>query len=140
MCNQEWQRLFPRAGVKHLVAPTSDHAPIILDTHMDQSVRARPFRFEAMWTRDDSSFGIVGKAWQGMVEGSHCFKLARKIQQTRFNLQVWNRNQFGLAKTKIREIEARIKEVQDRAPTKENLELEVALYLQLDEWMEKGGP
>ena len=92
VCNQEWQRLFPRAGVKHLVAPTSDHAPIILDTHMDQSVRARPFRFEAMWTRDDSSFGIVEKAWQGLVEGSHCFKLARKIQQTRFNLQVWNRN------------------------------------------------
>ena len=89
-----------------------------------------------MWTKDDSSFGIVGKAWQGMVEGSHCFKLAREIQQTRFNLQVWNRNQFGFAKTKIREIEARIKEVQDRAPTKENLELEAALYLQLDEWME----
>nr|POE69485.1 hypothetical protein CFP56_40617 [Quercus suber] len=100
---------------------------------MDQSVRARPFRFEAMWTRDDSSFGIVEKAWQGLVEGSHCFKLARKIQQTRFDLQVWNSNQFGFAKTRIRELEARIKEVQDRAPTKENLELEAALYLQLDE-------
>ena len=71
-----------------------------------------------------------------MVVGSHCFKLARKIQQTRFNLQDWNRNQFGFAKTKIREIEARIKEVQDQALTKENLELEAALYLQLDEWME----
>ena len=136
VCNQEWQCLFPKAGVKHVVAPASDHAPIILDTLMDQLVRARPFRFEAMWTRDDSSFGIVEKAWQGMVVGSHCFKLARKIQQTRFNLQDWNRNQFGFAKTKIREIEARIKEVQDRAPTKENLELEAALYLQLDEWME----
>ena len=137
VCNQEWQCLFPKAGVKHVVAPASDHAPIILDTLMDQLVRARPFRFEAMWTRDDSSFGIVEKAWQGMVEGSHCFKLAKKIQQTRFNLQVWNRNQFGFAKTKIREIEARIREVQDRAPTKGNLELEAALYLQLDEWMER---
>ena len=35
VCNQEWQCLFPKAGVKHLVAPASDHAPIILDTHMD---------------------------------------------------------------------------------------------------------
>nr|POF00550.1 putative ribonuclease h protein [Quercus suber] len=92
VCNQEWLCLFPKAGVKHLVAPSSDHAPIILDTHMDQSVRARPFRFEAMWTRDDSSAGIVEKAWQGVVEGSQCFKLARKIQQTRIDLQVWNRN------------------------------------------------
>ena len=49
---------------------------------------------------------------------------------------VWNRNQFGYDKTKIKEIEARIKEVQDRALTKENLELEAALYLELNEWLE----
>ena len=59
-----------------------------------------------------------------------------KIQQTREDLMVWNRNQFGYDKTKIKEIEARIKEVQDRAPTKENLELEAALYLELNEWLE----
>ncbi|KAL0001351.1 hypothetical protein SO802_015132 [Lithocarpus litseifolius] len=128
VCNQEWQCLFPKAGVKHLIAPASDHAPILLDTHLDHLVRAKPFRFEAMWTSDDSSIGIVEKAWQCNVEGSQCFKLARKIQQTRQDLKVWNRTQFGFAKTKIREIEARIKEVQDRAPTKENLELE-AVYI-----------
>ena len=96
-------------------------------------MRAKPFRFEAMWTRDDSSTGIVEEVWQSIVEGSQCFKLARKIQQTRQDLKVWTRIQFGYAKTKIREIEARIKEVQDRAPTKENLELEATLYLELDE-------
>nr|POE89502.1 hypothetical protein CFP56_43297 [Quercus suber] len=57
-------RYLGEAGVKHLATPTSDHAPVILDTHMDQSARARLFRFEAMWTRDDSSSGIVEKAWQ----------------------------------------------------------------------------
>ena len=56
-----------------------------------------------------------------------------KIQQTRQDLKVRTRTQFGYAKTKIREIEARTKEVQDRAPTKENLELEATLYLELDE-------
>ena len=129
MCNQEWQCLFLKARVKHLVAPASIHAPNILDTHMDQLMRAKPFRFEAMWTKDDSSTRIVEKAWQGIVEGSHCFKLARRIQQTKHDLKVWNMNQFFYAKTKSREIEVRIKEVQDRAPTKENLELEAALYL-----------
>ena len=96
-------------------------------------MRAKPFRFEAMWTSDDSSTRIVEEVWQSIVEGSQCFKLARKIQQTRQDLKVWNRTQFGYTKTKIREIEARIKEVQDRAPTKENLELEATLYLELDE-------
>ena len=136
MCNQEWRCLFPKAGVKNLIAYASNHALIILDTHLDWFVRAKPFRFEAMWTRDESSSGIVQKAWQGNVEGSQCFKLAMKIQQTREDLMVWNRNQFGYDKTKIKEIEARIKEVQDRAPTKENLELEAALYLELNEWLE----
>uniref|UniRef100_A0A7N2MCG6 Uncharacterized protein n=1 Tax=Quercus lobata TaxID=97700 RepID=A0A7N2MCG6_QUELO len=137
VCNQEWQCLFPKARVKHLIASTSNHAPIILDTHLDWFVRAKPFRFEAMWARDESSFGIVEKAWQGNVEGSQCFKLAREIQQTSEDLMVWNRNQFGYAKTKIKETEARIKEVQERAPTKENLELEATLYLELDEWLER---
>lgn len=79
VCNQEWQCLFPKFGVKYLIASASDYAPIILDTHLDQLVRAKPFRFEAMWTRDDSSTGIVEKVWQSIVEGSQCFKLARKI-------------------------------------------------------------
>ena len=50
---------------------------------------------------------------------------------------VWNRNQFGYAKTKIKETEVGIKEVRDKAPTKENLELEATLYLELDEWLER---
>ena len=79
VCNHEWQCLSPKAGVKHLIASASNHAPIILDIHLDQLVRAKPFRFEAMWTRDDSSTGIVEEVWQSIVEGSQCFKLARKI-------------------------------------------------------------
>ena len=31
ICDQEWQTIFPRAGVWHLVAPSSDPCPILLD-------------------------------------------------------------------------------------------------------------
>ena len=82
VCNQEWQCLFPKVGVRHLLASTSDHGPILPDTYMESTPKVWPFfRFEAMWTRDTANMEVVKQAWQVDVEGSHCFKLARKIQQ-----------------------------------------------------------
>lgn len=44
MCNQEWQCLFPKVGVKHLLASTSsDHSPILLNTYMESTPKVRPF-------------------------------------------------------------------------------------------------
>ncbi len=50
-------------GVRHLTAPNFDHHPILLDTHLEESRGARPFHFEAMWTKDSSSMEVVGGAW-----------------------------------------------------------------------------
>ncbi len=71
VCDLDWQSLFPKAGIKHLGALESDHRPILLDTHMDDHKIVQPFRFEAMWTKDESSNGVVEKAWESQVEGSH---------------------------------------------------------------------
>jgi hypothetical protein len=62
LCNADWQQVFPKAGVRHLVAANSDHNPILLDIHLDLSKGARPFQFKAMWTRDDSSYEVVNNA------------------------------------------------------------------------------
>ena len=58
-CDQEWQSMFPTAGVRHLGAVTSDHRPILLDSHLDNCKIIRPFRFEAMWTKEESSVQVV---------------------------------------------------------------------------------
>ena len=72
--------MYLKTGVKRLVSSSSDHTPILLDTHLDIEARSKPFRFEAMWTKDDTSAGVIEKAWQLRIEGSPCFKLARKIK------------------------------------------------------------
>ena len=126
-----------RGFFQKLGAPTSDHRPILLDTHLEKCNLKRPFRFEAMWTKDESSFGVVERAWGINVEGSQSFKLAKKIKRVTYDLKAWNRACFGCAKTKIKELESMIEEVRGRVPSKENLELEAALCFELDEWLEK---
>uniref|UniRef100_A0A2N9G7V8 Reverse transcriptase domain-containing protein n=1 Tax=Fagus sylvatica TaxID=28930 RepID=A0A2N9G7V8_FAGSY len=64
---QRWQNLFQKAGVRHLMAHNSDHNPIALDTHLDLSQGSKPFRFEAMWVRDDSSKEVVRQAWDVQI-------------------------------------------------------------------------
>ncbi|XP_075663408.1 uncharacterized protein LOC142632996 [Castanea sativa] len=137
MCNQEWQLLFPKAGVAHLCATNSDHSPILLDINFENEKIARPFRFEAMWTKDETSREVVDKAWQLQVEGSQGFKLARKQTNTKNELKKWNKEHFGNVRERIKVLEKKIEEVQGAEPTKENLELEVALSLELDDWLVK---
>ena len=65
--------------------------------------------------------------------GSKGFKLARKQTNTKNELKKWNKEHFGNIKERIKELEKKIEEVQGAEPTKENLELEAALSLELDD-------
>ena len=51
--------MFPKAGIRHLVASNSDHKHILLDTHLENNRGRRPFRFKAMWARDESSIDVM---------------------------------------------------------------------------------
>uniref|UniRef100_A0A2N9I2Q1 CCHC-type domain-containing protein n=1 Tax=Fagus sylvatica TaxID=28930 RepID=A0A2N9I2Q1_FAGSY len=97
ICNADWQTLFPKAGVKHLTAANSDHCPIILDTSMELRKGVRPFRFEAMWTKDRSNLGVIENAWASEVEGYQKFKLPKKLMRTSKELIAWNKSTFGYA-------------------------------------------
>ena len=95
ICNADWQCLFPKAGVRHLVVPTSNHNPILLDTYMERSFSKRPFRFEVIWTKDESITEVVERAWQIDVEGSHAFQLVKKFQIVKREFLKWNKEHFG---------------------------------------------
>ena len=135
LCDREWQILFPKAGVKHLSNANSDHNPILLDTHLEPENLNRPFRFEAMWTKDERSRVVVENAWQVEVEGSYGFRLARKLEETKKDLKKWNKEVFGLVRERIKAIQANIAKIQQKLPTK--LELEASLNLELDDWLTK---
>ena len=69
--------------------------------------------------------------------GSKGFKLARKQTNTKNELKKWNKEHFGNVRERIKVLEKKIEEVQGVEPTKENLELEAALSLELDDWLAK---
>ena len=46
-----------------------------------------------------------------------------------------NNEVFGIVRERIKSLQANIAEIQQKPPTKENLELEAALSLELDDWL-----
>ena len=137
ICNVDWQALFPKAGVKHLIAANSDHCPIILNTSMEMRKGVRPFRFEAIWTKDRSSLGVIENAWVSEVEGYQKFKLPKKLMRTSKELIAWNKSTFGYAQVRIKDIEERLKAIQLLEPSQENLSREATLCLELNDWLER---
>lgn len=138
LCDREWQLLFPKVGVKHLCNSNLDYNPILLDTHFEPENFVCPFRFEAMWTKDEKSRDVVNKAWQVQFEGSHGFKLVRKLSETKNDLRKWNKNVFSIVREIIIVLQANIAKIQQKLtpppPLKENLEIEATLNLELDDW------
>uniref|UniRef100_A0A2N9J510 Reverse transcriptase zinc-binding domain-containing protein n=1 Tax=Fagus sylvatica TaxID=28930 RepID=A0A2N9J510_FAGSY len=125
------------SGVRHLTAPNSDHNPILLDTHVEVEKGSKPFPFEAMWVKDESSSEVVEKAWSINVEGSQNFVLGKKFQTVRRDFIYWNKMVFGNAKVRIKAIKDQIKAIQDLDPSRENLDMEAALNVKLNEWLER---
>ena len=58
----------------------------------------------------------------------------KKISHSSFLLSKWNKTSFGQSKTKIKELESRIEVIQSKPPSKEALEEEASLMMELEEW------
>lgn len=91
LCDGEWRRSFPAAGVKHLSHLHSDHCPLLL--YLDQGkarrMDERPFRFEAMWLRHKGFANWMKKEWKKDE------RLMAALKEFKLKLEAWNRITFG---------------------------------------------
>ena len=78
---------------------------------------------------------MVEGAWQTWVEGSHGFKLVKKLSVTCYDLLRWNKEKFGNTKEKIKDLQNKISLIQQAIPSRENLNTEASLNLELDDWL-----
>jgi hypothetical protein len=73
----------------------------------------KPFQFEEVWTSDQGCEETVAKAWKKSVNGVPMFSVWEKIHTCRRELRSWSKHSFGNIKTKIKEVEHRLKQAKE---------------------------
>ena len=94
----DWILSFPSSRIHHLDAFHMDHKPILLclDPEINHFYRkGRPFRFEAIWLKDESCEEVVRKSWGNNQVASSTKGFNKKIISCQENLKLWNRDTFG---------------------------------------------
>ena len=80
------------ALLRSLVAPFSDHSPIILKTVVQAKVHSyRGFKFENAWCREEGLTDVVVAGWNASA-GS---KILTKLVHCSFKLSNWSKQVFG---------------------------------------------
>ena len=108
----EWILKFPSSQIHHLEAFHSNHKPILLyiDSEFKRFYKKGcPFRFEAMWIKDNSCERIIKDSWGTGPASPLVWDFSSKISTCQENLKLWNCTTFGhvrntLAK-KLRELQ-----------------------------------
>ena len=124
VCNQEWQGLFPKAEIKPLIVSSSDHNPILLDTHLEDNSRGRPFRFEAMWTGCNKFTGSSATSASLATASRRVswFQTGKKDSTSKRQAKRVEQNTVWICKNQNQRVgeEKKIEEIQNRAPTRES--------------------
>ncbi|XP_024172251.1 uncharacterized protein LOC112178325 [Rosa chinensis] len=93
-----WMDVFTAARVVHLPPVHGDHIPILLGVHRGNlpTVERRQFqfRFESFWTLHVDCQDVVRQGWEMTAEGLPMLQVKKKLMQTRFSLNQWQRVTF----------------------------------------------
>jgi len=98
LATADWILKFPSTRLHHLQGLSSDHKPLWLasdDVNFRFHRPLKPFRFEAMWLKDDRCEEVVHSAWDLCREGDAVGKVLRKCEDCQIQLKLWDKNSFG---------------------------------------------
>uniref|UniRef100_A0A803P656 Reverse transcriptase domain-containing protein n=1 Tax=Cannabis sativa TaxID=3483 RepID=A0A803P656_CANSA len=116
LCSPEWLLEYASAGVRNLPISISDHAPIILDTHMFIARGFIPFHFFEAWLWEDSCKQVIASAWSSSG-GTATGTFIRNIHQSKIALQAWKKNLKGINDGEIKDLEGILVWIQNQPIT-----------------------
>lgn len=90
-----------------------------------------------MWTLGPRSREVIKKAWKYKVLGSASFQLAQKIKTSRRDLLKWNKSVFGHIKTRRKDFEGQLTDLQNKIQTREDCSKVKEIKRSLEEVDEK---
>ena len=94
----DWIIKFPFVHLHHLPRSSSGHKPIWLVSDDIQSRfyhPQKPFRFKAMWIKDERCEGVVHSAWYMCFVDDPMGKVLGTVNNCQTQLQLWDKNTFG---------------------------------------------
>jgi hypothetical protein len=95
LANADWFRMFPNVMVENLVAPASDHYPLLLKKEESQRiwVPRQSFKFENAWCVEQGIYDIVSNSWSS----SAGMQVTDKLIVCANDLSSWNKaNRNGI--------------------------------------------
>ena len=98
LASADWILKFPSIRLHHLQGLSSDHKPLWLasDDVNTRFYRAqKPFRFEAMWLKDDRFEDVVLSTWDRCLERDAMGKVLAKVADCQTQLKLWDKFTFG---------------------------------------------
>uniref|UniRef100_A0A803PK89 RNase H type-1 domain-containing protein n=1 Tax=Cannabis sativa TaxID=3483 RepID=A0A803PK89_CANSA len=130
LCSHEWLLDYASARVINLPIAISDHAPIILDTHLFAARGFIPFRFFEAWSWEDLCKKEIANAWSfSGVNATASF--IQNIHNSRKALQAWKKNLKGVNEGDIKDLEKRLEWVQNHPITDAFREEDSRIHAQL---------
>ncbi|XP_057811697.1 uncharacterized protein LOC131025935 [Salvia miltiorrhiza] len=109
--SSEWMSLYPGFEVTHLLRKASDHCHLLLSLETSSEKmqnRPKPFRFEAMWLRNESCKELCEKMWQSGLGSRSVSDLKQKIEDMGRELKIWEKEVFGNVRKKCAELRERL--------------------------------
>jgi len=114
LATNSWFNIFPNASVENLVAPASDHYPILLQC----SPRPRPtyhrrhFRYENAWHLESGFTDLVTNSWQ--VHSNNA--LIPKLSSCAAEMTIWKKTHCHKLKSAIEECRRHMQDTRLQAP------------------------
>jgi hypothetical protein len=101
LATTEWHDLFPSADLRSMCTMTSDHCPLIMQSHSLGSPY-HGFRFESFWPQIEGFNEVVNQAWNSTVNTDNAIlRLHVRMSRTTKALLVWRRNTVGNFKVQM---------------------------------------
>ncbi|KAK8569269.1 hypothetical protein V6N12_007799 [Hibiscus sabdariffa] len=129
---KDWSSAFLKAIGLIDVAIASDHAPVILLLKGMNKKYKRDFKFEAKWILENECTTHVEESWFPSHDRSGNKAFERKLSRKRVKLRQWSKAKGRKSKPYEEEMIERIKILQEKHPSKDEMEELISLKKELD--------
>lgn len=128
LCTTDWLFMFPDNGVLHLPRVSSDHAPILINTHRTNKRKKRfSYKIEYYWVEHPEFSDIVQRAWN-----SNHNNTLLKIDEVGKDLSKWSKKEFGNIFRVVEETKNQLLQVQSEAHIRDTRAEEKEMCMKID--------